>query len=163
MALAALFLPGRKQSWRECPRSRARRGGEGAGEPFPGPGNAAGPQHRVGVTADGAYVWRRRDLPGTDVGGGPPVSEGSRAPCRRIRKRYQRPAVPPAAVFGHVRCVRASRLAMVSHRGRRSAGLSLVMLVGWGVRLKALPVQPCAGSACPGQSVPPACCGWSTS
>lgn len=33
-ALAALFLPGRKQGWRECPQSREK----GAGEPFPGPG-----------------------------------------------------------------------------------------------------------------------------
>lgn len=37
-ALAALFLWGRKQGWRECPQSREKRDGEGAGEPFPGPG-----------------------------------------------------------------------------------------------------------------------------
>lgn len=70
-----------------------RGGGRGA---LPRAWHTAGPQHRVGVTADGAYVWRRRELSGTDVGGGLPVSEGSRAPCRRTGERHQRPSVPPA-------------------------------------------------------------------
>ena len=61
-----------------------RGGGRGA---LPRAWHTAGPQHRVGVTADGAYVWRRRELSGTDVGGGLPVSEGSRAPCRWTGER----------------------------------------------------------------------------
>lgn len=52
----------------------------------------------------------------------------------------------PAAVCPS-HCVRASRLAVVSHRAGGDGGA--------GVGLKALPVQPCAGSACPGQSAHP--------